>query len=418
MSTDIRRHNLALVARSILDHGPSSRTGLAEATGLTRGSVTALTSALLAAGVIREAGTDAHGSVPQPLVDEPRPADTPLPRGRPLTLLELAATDIAILVLQLDADQAIAELTAVDGTLLARVARQHGRPMAQPEPIIDVLAEVLADALDAADEQARRVADTTVIVFAPVHGDPPVVVADTDLAWGAVDLLAGLRTREPRLDPRTTLRSDAPLAAVAELRAIAPASAASPIHDLVYLKSNSGIGGAVIVDGRLVTGARGIAGALGHLPIVPGGERCACGQLGCLVTVAGPDAVLVAAGMGEDLDRVGLGSALESFVERVLAGDLEAVAAWEVAAGWIARALQILVGTLDPQTVILGGYWAPLVPTIERLFRRDLPLIAGLDVATTPRLLPGTLGERAALLGAAQLAREKLLADPLALSAR
>lgn len=417
MSTDIRRHNLALVARSLLDLGPSSRTGLAEATGLTRGSVTALTSALLAAGVVREASPDERGTAPQPPADEPRPVGTTPPRGRPLTLLELAASDTAILVLQLDADQAIAELTAVDGTLLARVARQHGRPMAQPEPIIDVLAEVLADALDAADEQARRVADTTVIVFAPVHGDPPVVVADTDLAWGTVDLLAGLHAREPRLDPRTTLRSDAPLAAVAELRAIAPASAAEAIHDLVYLKSNSGIGGAVIVDGRLVTGAHGIAGALGHLPIVPGGERCACGQLGCLVTVAGPDAVLTAAGMGDVLDRVGLGSALETFVERVLAGELEAVAAWEVAAGWIARALQMLVGTLDPQAVILGGYWVPLVPTIERLFRLDRPVIAGLDVTLTPRLLPGALGERAALLGAAQLAREKLLADPLALSA-
>lgn len=406
VSTDVRRHNLALVTRSLLDDGPSSRSALATATGLTRGSVTALTAALLEAGVVREADDE-----------PPAPASsrtTSPPRGRPVTLLELAADDAAILVLQLDADQAIAELTTVDDTTLARIARQHGRPMGEPEAVIDVLSTVLTAALDAAATLGRRVVDTTVVAFAPVHGEPPVVVADTDLAWGVVDVLAGLRTREPRLDPDAMLRSDAPLAAVAELRALGSPAMTEPIRDALYLKSNSGIGGAVVVDGRVVTGGRGLAGALGHLPVVPDGERCACGQLGCLVTVAGPDAILAAAGLQNTLDEAGLGRALEILVERVLRGEPDAVAAWERAAAWIARALQILSATLDPQVIVLGGYWARLAPTIEREFQLEPPNIGGFTVGTAPQVLPGSLGERAALLGAAQLARERLLADPLA----
>lgn len=433
VSSDVRRHNLSLVARSILEHGPGSRSRLADATGLTRGSVTALTAALLEAGVLREvppkpaASTRAvvHSGTTRPRFDGthdafPAGTDTQASRsahrGRPLTLLELAADDTAVLVLQLDADQAIAELSTIAGEVLTRTARHHGRPMGEPDAVLDVLAGVLTEALDLAANLGRRVADTTVIAFAPVHGDPPVVIADTDLAWGRVDVIAGLRAREPRLDASATLRSDSPLAAVAELRALGAAPAA--IRDLVYLKSNSGIGGAFLIDGRIVDGARGMAGALGHLPIVPDGERCACGQRGCLVTVAGPDAVLTAAGMGEALERDGLGTTLDAFVARVQAGEIAAVEAWEAAASWIARALQILAGTLDPQAIVLGGYWVPLISTIDRCFRLDRPDVAGIDAETTPHILPGILGERAALLGASQLARERLLVDPLALAAR
>ena len=139
---------------------------------------------------------------------------------------------------------------------------------------------------------------------------------------------------------------------------------------MIYLKSNSGIGGAIILNGTVVEGAHRLAGAFGHVPLVPDGEPCGCGQRGCLVTVAGPDAVLHAAGLGPLLAAGGLEAALDELTDRVLAGEPLALAAWDGAAGWIARALQILAMSIDPQAIVLGGYWARLADSVARAFCR------------------------------------------------
>ncbi|MET1018477.1 MAG: ROK family protein [Microterricola sp.] len=400
MSSDIRRHNLSVLTRQLASNGAQSRTRLAETTGLTKGAITALTAALVKAGVLREQA-EAPGAAP-----------TRVGTGRKRTLLRLAADDVAILALQLDADIATALLTTLAGDELLRIARHHSRPMGQPGPIIDVLAATLSAALDESARLGRRVLDTVVVVFAPASGDPAIVLADTDLGWGPVDLLGELRAREPRFDADARLCSDSPLAAQAE-RTLLPG-----VDDLLYLKSNSGIGGAAISGGHLVGGARSLAGAFGHLAVVPDGELCLCGQHGCLVTVAGPDIVLRDAGLGELLQQDGLATALAEFVRRLRAGDEKAVAAWEPASLWLARTLSILTLTFDPDAIVLGGYWAELADTVEPLYRRLLPPIALTAGWAPPTILSGTLGADAALHGAVWNARDRLLADPMQLSAR
>lgn len=398
VSADVRRHNLALVAHRLAQQGPLSRSQLADATGLARGSVTALVAALVEAGVVRES-------------EEPEAAPRgSASRGRPLTLLRLAADDAALLVLQLDADQATAVLTAVDGRALFRASEHHGRPMGDPGRVLDVLARVLARTLDAASGLGRRVVDLTVVVFAPIGGTPPVVVADTDFEWGEVDVLAGLRQRVPELPP-ATLASDGTVAALAELAELE--AAGTGVRDLVYAKSNSGIGGAVVAEGALVAGAHGFAGAFGHISVDPHGARCLCGQRGCLVTVAGPDVVLAEAGLTAEVAERGLTEALRELVARIHDGETRASAAWEAALPWIAHALRIVAMTVDPEVVVLGGYWGELAESIADAFAQDGPAIAA---TATIAVVPGRLGEDAALLGAARVARDALLDDPLVLT--
>ncbi|WP_165397390.1 ROK family protein [Microterricola gilva] len=398
MSSDIRRHNLSLLTRQLASNGPQSRTRLAETTGLTKGAITALTAALVEVGVLREGDEGAS----------PARAGT----GRKRTLLRLAADDMAILVLQLDADVATALLTTLAGDELLRTERHHGRPMGQPGPIIDVLADTLRGALDEAARIGRRVLDSVVVVFAPVSGDPAIVVADTDLDWGPIDLLGELRAREPRLAPDARLCPDAALAAQAE-HSLLPG-----IDEMLYIKSNSGIGGAAIAGGRLVVGSRSMAGAFGHIAIVPNGEPCLCGQHGCLVTVAGPDVVLRDAGLDGLRQSAGLTVALGELVRRLRAGDEQAVAAWEPASEWLARTLSVLTLSFDPAAIVLGGYWAELTDLVEPRLRRLVPPIAVAAGWTPPAILAGTLGADAALNGAVWNARDRLLFDPMQLSAR
>ena len=181
VSGDVRRHNLTLVLQHIARSGPSARSEIAEATGLTRGAVTALTAALTEAEVLQEL--------------EPDQAE----KGRPVTRLALGAPAVAILVAQVDADTATALMTSLAGDELFRVSIHHGRPMGDPGAVLDALADVVGEALEAASAMGRRVAELPVVVFAPVGGEPPVVLADTDLAWGRVDVLSGLGDRLPEL---------------------------------------------------------------------------------------------------------------------------------------------------------------------------------------------------------------------------
>ena len=401
VSGDVRRHNLSLVLQYIVRAGPSARSEIAEATGLTRGAVTALTAALTEAEVLQEL--------------EPDQSE----KGRPITRLALGAPAVAILVAQIDADTATALVTSLAGDELFRVSTHHGRPMGRPETVLDALADVVGEALEAASTMGRRVAELPVVVFAPVGGEPPVVLADTDLAWGRVDVLAGLRDRLPELADASTavsLASDGWLAALAERSRLAGADGGA--GELVYLKSNSGIGGALVSGGRVIEGAHGVGGALGHLAIVPDGVRCECGQVGCLVTVAGPDVLLERAGLSATVATDGLAAALDELSRRIADGEPLATAGWNDAVPWIARTLQILSLATDPEVIVIGGFWATHTESIERAFRANRPAIAGVDGAASgaPAVVAGRLGADAALLGAVWSARDRILADALRLA--
>ena len=392
VSGDVRRHNLSLVLDHLVRVGPSARSEISDATGLTRGSVTALAQVLVEAGILSQA-SPVGGS-----------------KGRPLTRLTLAADRIALLAVQLAADEVTALLVTLAGEELYRASRPHGRPMGDPEPVLDALGDVVRDAWGAAAAADRRIADVTIVVLAPVGGRPPRVLGDIALGWDEVDVIAGLLRRVPALPPEIVrLESDIPLAATAELGAL------KSTGDAVFIKGDSNVGGALVVRGRVVRGAHGLAGSMGHLPVVPDGRPCACGQHGCLVTIAGIDALLDAAGDDPRPMHESPSAALEGFVARVLAGDDRAVAAWEGAVAWIARALQIIAAASDPRVVVIGGHWAALTTSIADAFQANRPLIAGPGSAFATSVLAGVLGADAGLRGAVEAARDRLLADPATL---
>ncbi|HEY4153244.1 MAG TPA: ROK family transcriptional regulator [Pseudolysinimonas sp.] len=391
VSEDVRRHNLSLVLTQVVRSGPSARSELARATGLTQGAVSALTKSLVESGILREL--------------EP----VGIAKGRPLTKLAIAADGIAVLAVQLSADDVTALATALDGDDLFRAARSHGRPMGDAPAVLDVLAEVVREALERATQLSRRIAALTVVVLAPVGGDPARVLGDVALGWGEVDVVAELVRRVPELSSGLiVLASDTPIAARAELRSVGG-------RDAIYLKADSNIGGAIVVGGAVVGGAHGFGGSLGHLSVVPGGALCECGQHGCLVTVAGIESLLAAEGGRASWDPRAPSAALESFVGRVQNGESDAVAAWERALPWISRALQVLVMATDPAVIIIAGHWARLRESIERAFLANRPDIAR-DGEFSPVVVAGTLGVDAALRGAIWEARERLILEPAGLA--
>lgn len=126
------------------------------------------------------------------------------------------------------------------------------------------------------------------------------------------------------------------------------AAAVTGRGDLVYLSLGTGLAVAAILDGRLRRGVHNAAGEIGHIPVDPNGPPCECGQVGCLETVASGSAL---ATMWPATGRPS-GQAL---FEAVAAGDPRAEAVRDRFAARVADAVRLVVLTVDPDVVVLGG---------------------------------------------------------------
>ncbi|MCZ2148587.1 MAG: ROK family protein [Bryobacterales bacterium] len=202
--------------------------------------------------------------------------------------------------------------------------------------------------------------------------------------------------------------NDARVALVGERRW----GAARGRENVVMLTLGTGVGGGVLSGGKLVRGAGGAGGHLGHYTVDPGGAPCICGNRGCLETVFSSRAIEAAAfdamhrGVASVLLEGPKPPACEQVFQAAIAGD-------GVAAGIVNRAREVLAGaiagmifTFDPEVVILGGQIVEageylLAPLREEVWRRTRGLLRR-DVP----VMRTQLADPAGVLGAAALALE------------
>ena len=402
-SLPAQRAHSTLVLEHLVDHGPSTRSELATATGLGRGAIAGLTARLIDAGVLRAADSDPTGD------------------GR-ATPLSLSAADRVLVTTHIGTDDAIATIAGLSGEELARFTAPIAAPgdaeagAPTPAAALDALGAVLARALAQADRSGHPIADVTVLVDGTVAGAPSVVITDARLGVEPVDVLGELRARVPAL---VEIEATLPLPLTLEPTAIAAAAAEHEefgIADVLYVSGDTAVAAAVIAGGMPLLGAHGLASSFAHLPVVQEGVRCECGQRGCLATVVAPELVLERAGLEEFDATQGRAAALAELVARIEAADDRARWSWLDAALWIGRALQLVVPTVDPAIVVVGGYWARLLGDIDTAYRANRPTIGGGALAAIPTIAAARLGDEAALIGARRQARERLLADPLLLA--
>ncbi|WP_245690788.1 ROK family protein [Sinosporangium album] len=167
--------------------------------------------------------------------------------------------------------------------------------------------------------------------------------------------------------------------------------------DFLFLPIGTGIAGAMIIDGEPYGGAAGWSGEIGHIPVLPDGETCACGQIGCLETYASAASV----GRRYSLRAARPGTRAEQVVSLARSGDPVAVAVWNDAVEALSLALASYTLLLDPAVIVLGGGLAEAGsalsdPLRERLSKR-------LAFREAPPLNSAALGVNAGMLGAALL---------------
>lgn len=208
--------------------------------------------------------------------------------------------------------------------------------------------------------------------------------------------------------------NDANGAALAEHRF----GAAMGLRHVVLVTQGTGIGGAIIVDGKVVVGANGFAGEPGHMVVQRGGPRCACGQLGCWEALASGAGLvnlaleLVTEGRGRRLLEFAEGRPEHLRGEHVAAalaeGDPDAFEIIERFASWVAQGIGGLVNLLDPEAIIVGGGLTALHDHFLDEVRAQVPwFVMGSGHRPEVPILAARLGPEAGAIGSALLAADR-----------
>ncbi|WP_214407255.1 ROK family glucokinase [Pseudonocardia lacus] len=210
---------------------------------------------------------------------------------------------------------------------------------------------------------------------------------------------------------------DANAAALAERHFGAAAGAAT----VVFVAIGTGIGSALLLDGHVYRGAFGVAPELGHLPVVPEGRPCPCGKHGCWERYCSGTAL--AATAVELLARNGSRSpVLRRLVrsdpgrvtgQRVAAaareGDPVACAAMDELARWLGTGLAVVADVFDPELIVIGGGVSQSAPLfLDEAREHYASMVTGAGRRPLARIRTAQLGDSAAVVGAARLAREAL----------
>ncbi|WP_370717747.1 ROK family protein [Kineococcus mangrovi] len=257
-----------------------------------------------------------------------------------------------------------------------------------------------AAAVEAITRFLLELADQARAMGVRVAGAGVVTPGTVDEGAGNVGYASNLEWRDVPLRDLLSAGTGLPVATGHDVRAAGLAEqlfgAARGIDDFVLIPIGTGVAAALRTSGHGVVGATGAAGELGHIPVVLDGERCPCGQRGCLEVYASGGGVA-----RRYAARTGVPSRAQDVVAR-LGHDTAADEVWQDALAALSSGLTTLTLLLDPQVIVLGGGFtaagdALLVPLRQRLTEQ-------LTWRPSPEVRLSQLGTDAGRSGAAVLA--------------
>jgi predicted NBD/HSP70 family sugar kinase len=376
-----RIHNSRLVLKTIYDRGQISRADVARLTELTRTTVSGVVADLLEQGLVQETG---YG---------------PSIGGKPPILLSVVDNSRHLLGI----DLASGEFRGAVVNLRGEICRRIAKPLrGQDGDKALALVYDLVDDLRAAGWPLLGIGIGTPGLMDPVNG---MVRRAVNLDWQDLPLRSLLHER---YGLPVYVANDCQAAALAEHTF----GNGKDAENLVVVKVEHGIGAGIVLHGRLFYGDLCGAGEIGHVVVVENGERCRCGNLGCLETVAGEKAIVQRAQaiaqadphsllhrLAADPDKI----TIEIISQAAEAGD-QAVQGLIVDAGrYLGFAVANLVGVLSVRRIMIAGhvtcFGQPWLDAIKReLSRRSLAAVTG-----EVEVEPSSIGQDIVILGASAM---------------
>lgn len=295
------------------------------------------------------------------------------------------------------------------GQVLARVKVSTQARRGQ-DYVINTIVDSVHEAIRKSGAPVDKICAMGVGAPGPLDPDRGFVFFAPNLGWKNVPLgtIMGERLKLP-----VYLDNDANLAALGEHVYGAGQNSAH----MVYITVSTGVGGGLILDGRVYHGAGGGAGEIGHVTVAPDGPVCNCGNTGCLEAVSSGTAIArraralvddgrgvgILAAAGGEPDQV----SARAVSEAAAAGDAEAVVILRDAGRYLGIAVAGVINLLNPSAVVLGGgaiqsgaaLWDAMLTEVHR---RTLE-----SSLATVRLVRGALGGDAGAMGAVALALDR-----------
>jgi glucokinase len=257
-----------------------------------------------------------------------------------------------------------------------------------------------------------KIAAVGVAAAAFLNRDRSHVMHAANLGWHAESLRDDLQAL---VEAPVVLSNDADAAAWAEFL---HRDDQRTVADLVVVTVGTGLGAGVVTDGRLLTGARGLAGELGHVPVVQGGRECPCGGRGCLEQYVSGTALQRAARHGAQarpeeartLLRLAGGDAKNVTGHHVMAaaadGDPVAREAFDEIGRWLGVGIALVVAVTDPCLVAIGGGLAAAGELLLGPARQAFGVHVGVPALHADcELRIAHLADEAGMRGAAAIAR-------------
>jgi predicted NBD/HSP70 family sugar kinase len=372
-SSETARHvNRRIILNLIRDKQPISRADLARQSGLQRSTVSLITEELIEDRWVVEGSTGR------------------LPRGRRPTLLLLNQRR-KIICIDIRPKRTFIGVSDVNGVFSFQESISTA---SDPERTLRQMIGRLRPILKARTEDPfegigislpGRVDDTTQqLIFAP------------NLKWPAIDLKTPIE-RETGLE--VALENAANACALAEIWF----NRTNTIRNLVTVTVSEGIGTGIVADGRLLRGANGMAGELGHFPLQPDGPQCGCGKRGCWEVLASDRAAIryyfESAARSSRVRQPDL--EFKDLLAMADQGDSVAMKALDKMAIQLARGVRMIIAGLDPEAILFVGEftaaWGRFEPRIKAEVQQQ-------KISTFPvALIPARDGEITRLRGSVAL---------------
>ena len=346
----LRRQNRSNVLNCLLQHGAIDRTQLAKETGLTTTAITRITRELLDAGIIRLGDKS-------PLESGP---------GRNRTLLTFNEDGAYVVGVSLAAWERRLAIANLKGDVIT----EQPLELSDLKNSIQTLDEIASaiDALIAEQNLPRhRVLGIGFATAGVVNGGTGRLETAPYLGWTNVDIGGALATE-----------LDIPVAVENLNNAIVMAEAqfgcCANKQNIVLVRVGPGLGGSFVVNGQLARGRNFQAGQVGHIPVAGNSTLCACGETGCLNTLASGWAILSELGLSRppasSAERlVQDGALLEEVIERARNKDVVVAGAARKAGEALGRMLASFYQALSPEVVMVVGPISEIDAYIEGIRR-------------------------------------------------
>lgn len=229
--------------------------------------------------------------------------------------------------------------------------------------------------------------------------------------WNNVSLIAPIKDE---LGLSVFIGNDVNIAALGEFHF----GAAKDVNSLVMLTLGTGVGGGIILDGKLWLGANDGAAEIGHSTVLPGGRMCSCGRPGHLEALAGRDAIIERAAMKIQMGRPSVLIRDEDWplwsitpadiAQAAQDGDEVAIETMEETAYYVGIGVSTAINMLNPEMVIVGGGIAQAGDVLWKPLLRTVYALALTQSRRVCQVVPAKLGDDAGIMGGVTLVMQEL----------